>query len=135
MCASCHAAEVERKGAGQLARARSVITIKRMTPRARLRTWIVGAGLAAAALTSRAARADPPVTLAVAVGHTASMDVGFARGLVCDDVSIMRAELRNESPTSNRFYVTGIRPGETLCRVGAFPSSPTTILVHVVVVP
>ena len=96
--------------------------------------------LAALALFVDVARADPPprgsyVTLAVPVGGTVSLDAGFARGLLCDNLVILRAELRGETPFSNRLFVTGVRPGETLCRVGTARGTPTFFWVHAVVTP
>jgi hypothetical protein len=91
------------------------------------------------ALWAPAARAEPVppgsyVTLSVPVGGTASLDAGFASGILCDNVVILRAQLRGETPTSNRFYVTGVRPGQTLCRVGTARGSPS-FLVQVTVWP
>ena len=100
------------------------------------RVFGVGA-IVAIALSSGAAMADPATghaTLRARVGETASLDVGFARGLRCDDVEIIRPELRGESPTQNRFYVTGVRPGATLCRVGTERPGPS-VLVRVLVAP
>jgi hypothetical protein len=83
---------------------------------------------------AKLASADPVVgetSLDVSVGGTASLDVGFARGLLCDDVTVVRAELRAESPTSNRLFVTGLRRGATLCRAGTL--GPPSVLVHITV--
>ena len=80
------------------------------------------------------ASADPVVgetTLEVLVGSTVSIDVGFARGFMCDDTTIVRGELRAASPTSNRLYLTGLHRGTTLCRAGTL--GPPTVLVHVTV--
>lgn len=79
--------------------------------------------------------ADPVVgetAIDVAVGETKSLDVGFARGLQCDDTTVVQAELRNVSPTSNRLFLTGLKTGRTLCRAGTL--GPPTALVHVNVV-
>ena len=81
------------------------------------------------------ALADPVVgeaAIDVPVGRTVSLDVGFARGLQCDDTTIVQAELRNVSPTSNRLFLTGLKTGRTLCRAGTL--GPPTVLVHVSVV-
>ncbi len=78
--------------------------------------------------------ADPVVgetSIEVAVGATKSIDVGFARGLQCDDVTIVHAELRAASPTSNRLFLTGVRPGVTQCRAGTLGTP--TVLVHITV--
>lgn len=81
-----------------------------------------------------AAVAEPVVGEAkveLRVGQTQSLDVGFARGLDCNDVTIVRAELRNVSPTSNRLFLTGLRHGKTDCRAGTVGTP--TVLVHVTV--
>lgn len=104
------------------------------TPRLRA-LRILGCVSAAIALSSTYAAADPVVgetSIEVAVGATKSIDVGFARGLQCDDVAVVHAELRNVSPTSNRLFLTGVRVGRTLCRAGTL--GPPTVLVHVTVV-
>jgi len=65
----------------------------------------------------------------VPVGATVSLDVGYARGLQCDDLTIVRAELRAASPTSNHLDLTGLRVGRTLCRAGTLGTP--SVLVHV----
>jgi hypothetical protein len=104
-----------------------------LASRRRVRTLLV----LAAALVSTAALADPPVPaipLAVQVRETASIDVGFSRGILCDDASLVRVDLRGISPTQNRFYVTGLRPGATYCKVGTLRGSPV-VLLRITVVP
>ena len=94
------------------------------------RWWILLCGVAL----SRPALADPVVgetSVEVAVGSTISLDVGFARGLRCDDTSIVRAELRGDTPTSNRLFITGLRRGVTQCRAGTLDLP--TVLVHITV--
>lgn len=89
----------------------------------------------ALSLLAPSALADPVVgetSVAVPVGATTSLDVGFARGLQCDDGEVVHAELRGVSPTSNRLFLTGVRVGSTLCRAGTL--GPPTVLVHVSVV-
>ena len=76
--------------------------------------------------------ADPVVgetAVELTVGATTSLDVGFARGLMCDDTTIVRAELRPASPTSNLLVLTGLKRGSTDCRVGTM--GPPTVLVHI----
>lgn len=70
-------------------------------------------------------------SLEVAVGETASMSVGFARGLQCDDLTVIQAELRADSGSSNRLFIKGLRAGSTDCRVGT--AGPPTLLVHITV--
>jgi len=87
-----------------------------------------------ASLVALPAVADPVVgetAVELRVGETISLDVGFARGLQCDDVHVVHAELRNVSPTSNRLYLTGLRHGKTACRAGTLGAP--TVLVHVTV--
>ncbi len=99
--------------------------------------WLARWAFFAAAVLSQApknAAADPVVgetSLEVAVGATASLDVGFARGLLCDDAAVVRAEIRAASPTSNRLFVTGLRRGATLCRAGT--QGAPSVLVHITV--
>lgn len=90
-----------------------------------------GAPGAGRALADDAAPAAPRID--VAVGQTVERDVGFAIGLLCDDLTILRAELRASTPESNRFSVTGVKEGTTMCRVGTAPSRPSFVFeIHVV---
>ncbi len=73
-------------------------------------------------------------SMTVKVGATASEDVGYANGLVCDDVAIIHARLEAESPSSNRLYVTGLKAGTTSCRAGTAGVSPV-VLVKITVQP
>ncbi len=82
------------------------------------------------------ARADDATRIAVAVGETVERDVGIAVGLRCDDLTRARVELRTASPESNRFEVTGLLPGTTLCRVGTALNRPSYVFeIHVVPAP
>lgn len=88
--------------------------------------------LVGALVASRGAVADPVVgetSVELAVGTTKTLDVGFARGLTCDDTTIVHAELRGASPTSNVLVLTGLRAGRTLCRAGTLGTP--TVLVHI----
>ena len=79
------------------------------------------------------ALADDTVRIDVAVGETIEQDVGFAIGLLCDDLTIIRAELRASTPESNTFTVTGVKEGTTMCRAGTSPNRPTYLFeIHVV---
>jgi hypothetical protein len=78
--------------------------------------------------------ADPVVgetSVQIPVGATTSLDVGFARGIQCDDITVVHAELRAASPTSNVLVLTGLKRGATLCRAGTFGAQ--TVLVHILV--
>jgi len=78
------------------------------------------------------ARADDPIRIEVAVGDTVERDVGFAMGLMCDDLSVIRAELVTSTSDSNSFRVTGLVEGTTTCRVGTAPTRPAYVFsVHV----
>ena len=71
--------------------------------------------------------------LEVAIGETVARDVGFAVGLICDDSSILRADLRTADSGTNVFEVTGVRLGDTVCRAGTAPTRPSFVFrVHVV---
>ncbi len=71
--------------------------------------------------------------LEVPVGDTVGRDVGFALGLVCDDASLIHAELRTAASGSNVFEVTGVKLGDTVCRAGTAPNRPSYLFhVHVI---
>jgi hypothetical protein len=82
---------------------------------------------------ARGALADGTERLDVAVGEMIERDVGFALGLLCDDVTILHADLRASTPESNTFTVTGVAEGTTMCRVGTMPNRPAYVFeIHVV---
>ena len=88
--------------------------------------------LVALTLAARA-HADPVVgetSVELAVGSSTSLDVGFARGAMCDDVTIVRPELRAASPTSNVLVLSALRRGTTDCRAGTTGVGPS-VVVHV----
>ena len=92
-----------------------------------LRIAVVLAFVSTAALAEDAARID------VAVGETVERDVGYALGMMCDDTTLIHAEVRNTSPETNTFVVTGIKEGAVSCRVGTLPGRPTFLFeIHVV---
>ena len=70
---------------------------------------------------------DDAQRIDVAVGESVERDVGFAIGLLCDDLSIVRVDLRASTPESNTFRVTGVKEGTTMCRVGTAPGRPTYV--------
>ncbi len=77
-------------------------------------------------------REGPLSTINVEVGQTVERDVGIAIGLLCDDLSILHAELRSETPESNVLRVTGVQPGDTRCRAGTVPGRPMFVFeIHV----
>jgi hypothetical protein len=96
-----------------------------------LRVSSVLVALTALSSAGRAA-ADEAPRIDVEVGQTAERDVGIAIGLHCDDLSIIRAELRTESSESNVLRVTGVQPGDTRCRAGTVPGRPMFVFeIHV----
>jgi len=85
------------------------------------------------AVLSSVALAEDALRLDVAVGETVERDVGYALGMMCDDTTLIHAELRNTSPETNTFGVTGIKEGAAACRVGTSPGRPTFLFeIHVV---
>lgn len=80
---------------------------------------------------SAAAASNGETSLEVAAGESASLSVGFARGLHCDDVTVVQAELRADTGASNLLVIKGLKAGATSCRVGT--AGPPTLLVHIVV--
>jgi len=94
------------------------------------------AGTAGAAGPGGSDGGDDAARLEVAVGETVERDVGIAMGLRCDDLAIVRVELRTATPESNRFEVTGIKVGTTRCRVGTSIDRPSFVFeIHVVPAP
>jgi hypothetical protein len=84
-------------------------------------------------LVTTSAAADGALRIDVAVGETIARDVGFAIGLQCDDLAIVRAELHAGTPESNTFTVTGVAEGTTMCRVGTTPDRPSYLFeIHVI---
>jgi len=83
-----------------------------------MRLPIVFLALAAMFAAPARLRADDTIHLTLQVGQTVARDVGFAMGHLCDDETIVKAEMRNKTAETNSFVVTGLRPGTTLCRAG-----------------
>jgi hypothetical protein len=65
------------------------------------------------------------IPVKLAVGETREIEVGFARMHVCDDISIVHAEMRDKNPQTNVFVIKGLQPGTTDCRAGMEPDRPT----------
>jgi len=87
--------------------------------------------LAAALLATSALGGGPSVT--VQVGATTTLDVGLAKGLNCDDLSVADVQIRNRSKETNELVITGLKPGRTACRAGT-ATSGATVLVAIQVV-
>ena len=72
------------------------------------------------------ARADEErFPLSVEVGATVKQKVGFAMGHLCDDETLVRAEMQNGTDEDNVLVVTGLKAGTTLCRAGMVKDRPT----------
>ena len=55
----------------------------------------------------------------VQVGATVRQDVGYARGVRCDDLSIINVEMSTDTNrNTNVLSITGLKAGRTLCRAG-----------------
>lgn len=65
------------------------------------------------------------IPVRIAVGETKEIEVGFARMHVCDDTSIVEAEMRDKTLETNVFVVKGLKPGTTDCRAGMEPDRPS----------
>jgi hypothetical protein len=57
------------------------------------------------------------IALKVEVGKTVEIEVGYARGWMCDDPSLVRAEVVTRGDR-NFWIVSGAKQGATQCRVG-----------------
>ena len=70
---------------------------------------------------------DAPRRIIVPIGDTVETEVGYRIGFVCDDPSILEAEMKLKSETTNVFIVKGVTAGKTLCRVGTDPLRPSVL--------
>ena len=68
-------------------------------------------------LLASSAFADDVPRIEVEVGKNFEKSVEYARGYMCDDPSILTAEMITRKDR-NYWVVTGVKVGETLCRVG-----------------
>lgn len=71
--------------------------------------------------------------LEVEVGKTVETDVGIQVGMICDDLKIVRPEMKQKG-AGNVFAVTGLAEGTTLCRVGD-PAQGRSLLFEIRVTP
>jgi hypothetical protein len=67
------------------------------------------------------------------VGEQKVLNVGLAMGLVCNNGTVVQAELRPLSDTENELVLVGLKPGRTACRAGTANMS-RSVLVHISVV-
>jgi hypothetical protein len=79
-------------------------------------------------LASGVARADGSIS--VQVGKTTTVDVGLAKGLNCDDLSVAQVEIRTRNAENNELVITGLKPGTTFCRAGS-PTAGASALVQI----
>ena len=94
----------------------------------RVRRWlVVPAALAllgsASALAQEAPVVHSGVHVHLKVGEQKVLNVGLAMGLMCDDGTVVQAELRSVSDTQNDLVLVGLKPGKTACRA-ARPTCP-----------
>ena len=64
------------------------------------------------------------------VGQQKVLNVGLAMGLVCNDGTVVQADLRPISDTENELVLVGLKPGKTACRAGTANMS-RSVLVYV----
>jgi hypothetical protein len=70
-----------------------------------------------ALLVCATARADEVPRVDVELGATIEKNVSYARGYMCDDPSLVTAEMVTRDD-HNVWIVKGVKLGQTLCRVG-----------------
>ena len=81
-----------------------------------------------AVLCGLAAADDGTTQITVAVGDTVKRDVGYARGLHCDDTTIVAAEIATDTERDvNVVSLTGLAVGKTLCRAGTEVGRPVVV--------
>jgi hypothetical protein len=68
-------------------------------------------------LVASTAFADDVPRIDVEVGATVEKNVQYARGYMCDDPSLVTAEMVTRDD-HNVWIVKGVKVGETMCRVG-----------------
>lgn len=66
--------------------------------------------------------------VSVRVGETAKRDVGYARGLICDDTTIVEATIAtDEKRDVNVITFKGLKAGRTACRAGTEIGRPAVL--------
>jgi hypothetical protein len=61
---------------------------------------------------------DSGLHVKLKVGQKKKLNVGLAKGLMCDDGTVVQAELRPVSESENELVLVGLKPGKTACRAG-----------------
>jgi hypothetical protein len=68
----------------------------------------------------------------IAVGDVREVDVGIARGVFCDDLSVISAEMTTDNDTQrNKVTFKGLKVGRTECRVGNVALGSPSMLIRV----
>ncbi len=74
--------------------------------------------LAAGTVLAQQAPVASGVQVHLQVGQQKVLNVGLAMGLMCDDGTVVQAELRPASNSENELVLVGLKPGKTSCRAG-----------------
>jgi hypothetical protein len=61
---------------------------------------------------------DSGLHVKLKVGQKKKLNVGMAKGLMCDDGTVVQAELRPISESENELVLVGLKLGKTACRAG-----------------
>jgi hypothetical protein len=77
-----------------------------------------------AALAEPNSTADEAEVVTVEVGKTTSVNVGYLRGIVCDDLSVVQPDIKGDGPSSNAVILNGLKEGSTYCRAGTAATGP-----------
>lgn len=104
-----------------------------MRPRHYL-TVLALAGVVAATALAQQTPIHSGTKVKLHVGEQKVFNVGLAMGLVCNDGTVVQAELRPASDTENELVLLGLKPGQTACRAGTANLS-RSVLVYVAVSP
>src|SRR4051794_9467743 len=62
------------------------------------------------------------------VGETKTVPVGYAKGLICDDLKIASAEIKDATAENNVVVIRGLKVGKTQCRAGTDKDGPRVFL-------
>src|SRR3954470_18761782 len=81
-----------------------------------------------AVLCGLAAADGPALQVSIGVGESAKRDVGYARGLHCDDPEVVAAEIATDTARdTNVVTFTGAKVGHTQCRAGLDVGRPAFV--------
>jgi hypothetical protein len=93
---------------------------------------MVRIAILASLLAAPASADNGPPRIAVTVGETVEVNVGYAVGFRCDDLKLISAGMVTRDGT-NVFVVKGLAAGKTLCRVGNETQASPSVLYEIVV--